>query len=120
MIGETYVKLEICRKKLSTKIIVTNDVVQPIIIELEFLQTYRGILYFAEQQVILTHPDSIKVKVEILSSNYEDENNQNKCFKTIYNKEDLFINKVDAFLPTFHKPPPLLYIKTKSFNIMKT
>ena len=27
MIGETYVKLEICRKKLSTKIIVTNDVV---------------------------------------------------------------------------------------------
>ena len=70
--GETYVKPENSGKKFSTKIMEANDVVQPIIIGVGFLQAYGRVLDFTEQQVVSTHPDSTKVTVKILLSNYED------------------------------------------------
>lgn len=62
---------------------------------------YEGVRDFAEQQVIFALPDSTKVKAKVLSSIYEDENNQNECCKGIWNKDDLIFKKEDASLPMF-------------------
>ena len=65
VICETYIELEVSGKKFLTKILVANDVVQPIIIRVGFLHTYGRVLDFAEELVIYTHQDSTKVKAKI-------------------------------------------------------
>ena len=81
-VGEEQVKLAISGKTFPTNILVTKNLVLPVIIRMGFLKRHRR-LNFAQQQVEVTYPGNTKIKNDIFPFASNEKENQNNCCSRI-------------------------------------